>query len=401
MSKIIAGLDIGNGYVKGSIYGDNLVAVDVPSCVAYVTNTHNLKEHEIDSVMSHIFNELDVSFESPLINDSYRRLFGIRGLQSGKAVEEFDVYSHISKAKQPLTIMLTLGCLAGKVLQDYWNKHHKLPDTQLKADVRIALALPIGEFMKYRKTYAEGYKASNHVVCIHNFEQVIKVEIHFEDVQVIAEGQAAQKAINAKGVQFMEAMLTEVRRMGEPLTGVKAEDILAVENTVGVDIGEGTTNFPVYINGKFNPDASVTFNKGYGSVLNAALERLQDMGYPFNSRKALQDYLNRPPVVNKDTYRIVQDIVDEEITAFVMDVSFQFANVMRKVGAYIEVVYVYGGGATPVRNELYPALIDKAKSFAAGVLAYPILYLDSNFSRWLNQEGLYVIADSYAKASKQ
>ena len=200
------------------------------------------------------------------------------------------------------------------------------------------------------------------------FAQVIKVEIHFEDVQVIAEGQAAQKAINAKGVQFMEAMLTEVRRMGEPLTGVKAEDILAVENTVGVDIGEGTTNFPVYINGKFNADASITFNKGYGSVLNAALERLQDLGYPFNSRKALQDYLNRPPVVNKDTYKIVQDIVDEEITAFVMDVSFQFANVMRKVGAYIEVVYVYGGGATPVRNELYPALIEKAKSFAAGEL---------------------------------
>ena len=168
---------------------------------------------------------------------------------------------------------------------------------------------------------------------------------------------------------------------------------------VGIDIGEGTVNFPVFQNGKFNPDASVTFDKGYGAVLNSALERLQDQGYPFNSRKELQDFLNtEPSALNKRRYMLIQAIVDEEISSFVNEVAMQFSKIMNRVGSYIEVVYVYGGGATPVKNELYPALIDKARSFGNGEVLYPILYLDSRYSRYLNREGLFIMADKLAKA---
>lgn len=402
MNKIIAGLDIGNGYVKGSVYGENLSSIDIPSGVAYVTNTHDIKTtlNDADEVISDIFNKLDVSFSSPLVNDDNRRIFGRRGLQSGMSIEEFDVYSHISKAKQPLSAMLTLGCLAGKVLQDYWTKNKTLPENMLKATVRIALALPIGEYKKYRKPYADGYKNSTHIVQIHNFEQPVYVELTFEDVQVIAEGASAHYAIQAKGEDLMNAMLADVRKMGEPLEGITAKDVLAATNTVGVDIGEGTVNFPVFQNGKFNPDASSTFDKGYGAVLNAALDRLQDSGFPFKSRKELQDFLNTPPTaLNRQRYKRVQEIVDEEILSFVKEVAMQFSKIMNSVGSYVEVVYVYGGGATPVRNELYSALIEKAKALGGGddEVLYPILYLDSRYSRYLNREGLYVMADRLAK----
>lgn len=398
--KLISGLDIGNGYVKGSIFGTDLTNVDIPSGVAYVTRTHDLKTEasEIGNVIDDIYNQMDLSFSSPLIDDNNRRIFGRRGLQSGMAVEEFDVYSHISKAKQPLSAMLTLGCLAGKVVQDYWKKNGRLPSEMLKANVRIALALPIGEYKKYRASYANGYKDSDHMVEMHNFEQPIRVQLHFEDVQVIAEGASAQYAITAKGVTLMDAMLADVRKMGEPLEGITSNDVLAARNIVGVDIGEGTVNFPVFQSGKFNPDVSITFDKGYGAVLNSALERLQDKGYPFNSRKELQDFLNtKPTALNAKRYKIIQDIVDEEISAFVNEVAMQFSKIMDRAGSYIEVVYVYGGGATPVRNELYPALLEKARSFGGGDVLYPILYLDSRYSRYLNREGLYVMADKFDK----
>ncbi|MBO5435638.1 ParM/StbA family protein [bacterium] len=401
MIKLVSGLDIGNGYVKGTVCGTNVSNIDIPSGVAYVTSTHDIKAtlNDAEEIISDFYNQMDLSFDSPLINDRNRRIFGKRGLQSGMSIEEFDVYSHISKAKQPLSAMLTLGCLAGKVVQEYWVKNQKLPTDTLKATVRIALALPIGEYKKFRKVYADGYKNSAHIVEVHNFEQLIKVELTFEDVQVIAEGASAHYAIQAKGEELMNAMLADVRKMGEPLEGITAADILAATNTVGVDIGEGTVNFPVFQNGKFNPDASVTFDKGYGAVLNAALDRLQDMGHPFSSRKELQDFLNTAPTpLSRNRYKIVQTIVDEEISAFINEVAMQFSKIMNRVGSYLEVIYVYGGGATPVRNELYPALIEKAKAFGGGEALYPILYLDSRYSRYLNREGLYVMADRLSRA---
>lgn len=401
MMKLVGGLDIGNGYVKGKVNGNDVSTIDIPSGVAVVTRTHDLKAPigEAPGVMNDIFNQMELSFDSPLIPDKNRLLFGRRGLQSGMSVKEFDVYSHISKAKQPLSAILTLGCLAGKVILDYWNKTNALPTDTLKANVRIALALPIGEFKKYRAVYADGYKSNEHIVEMHNFEQPIKVQLRFDDVQVIAEGASAHYAIIAKGEELMNAMLNDARKASEMLEDVTAKDVLSANNVVGVDIGEGTVNFPVFQNSKFNPDVSLTYDKGYGEVLNSAMERLQDAGHAFGSRKELQDFLNTPPTaLNKKRYKIIQDIVDDEITAFVNEVAMQFSKIMERAGSYLEVVYIYGGGATPVKNELYPALIEKVKSFGGGEILYPVLYLDSRYSRYLNREGLYFMAEKLASA---
>ena len=95
MTKLIAGLDIGNGYVKGKVKSETVTNIDIASGVAYVTNTHDIKtpDAELPEFMPEIFDRMDVSFETPLVPDRNRRLFGKRGLQSGMSIEEFDVYS--------------------------------------------------------------------------------------------------------------------------------------------------------------------------------------------------------------------------------------------------------------------------------------------------------------------
>ena len=399
----ITGLDIGNGYVKGTgLMPSGFVSdIDIPSGAAYLTNTHDVKTapEDVASVIADIYSNMDVSFESPVISDKARHIFGERGIMSGAVVEEFDVYSSVSKANQELSYMLALGCTAGSVLQEYYNKNNALPTDVLHATVDVAaLALPIAEYKKYRVDYANNYKKHSHVVMFHNFEQPVSVELTFADVQIIAEGASAHYAIRAKGEPFMDAMLSDIRAMGEPLDGITAKDILEAGNTVGIDIGEGTVNYPVFQNGKFMPDVSLTFDKGYGAVLNAALERLQDMGYPLGSRKALQQFLNtQPTAMTRNKYRRIKSVVDEEITAFVTEVGMQFSKIMSRVGAFTEVVYVYGGGATPVKNELYPLLISKSRAIGDGDLSCPILYLDSRYSRYLNREGLVAFAQAVAK----
>ena len=128
---------------------------------------------------------------------------------------------------------------------------------------------------------------------------------------------------------------------------------------IGIDIGEGTVNFPIYQDLKFNPDTSSTFNKGYGNVMDESLARLTQMGRPFDSRKKLVDWLidSKDKPLMRAKRAEAMNIVDAEINIFTEELNRKFATVLERNGAFAEVVYVYGGGATPVQNSLYPKLI--------------------------------------------
>lgn len=397
--KLVAGLDIGNGYVKGLVRcGEKIKEVDIPSGVMIVTrpNLVPIKDDKVDEEIKDFYNRLDTSFVTPMIKDNYRRLFGERSLNASGAFEEFDVLGNRSKAQQELSKILVLGIIAGSAVKFYYEQHKKLPEADgvLSVECKVALALPIGEYNSFRHIYAEEFKNGVHTVTIHNFETPITVKLKFDNVQVTAEGASAQYAIIAKGEPLMDAMLLDLKKRGLSLDGVTSKDILAVKNTIGIDIGEGTVNFPVFSGGRFNTDSSKTLNKGYGSVLTGALQNMQESGVNgFNSRKQLASYLqNGPSPIKKNHYMRVKGFVDEEIVFFAKEVAEKFGHVLANSGASVEVAYVYGGGATAVKEVLYPLLIEKVKEIN-GMDAFPVLYLNSDYSRHLNREGLYLMVD--------
>lgn len=64
MTIIKAGLDVGNGYVKGVITGDNGTStVDIPSGVALMTRKNQLPtpDDQAKETLEDVFNVLDVS----------------------------------------------------------------------------------------------------------------------------------------------------------------------------------------------------------------------------------------------------------------------------------------------------------------------------------------------------
>ena len=71
---------------------------------------------------------------------------------------------------------------------------------------------------------------------------------------------------------------------------------------------------------------------------------------------------------------------------------------MSRCGSYTEVVFVYGGGSGPLKEFLHPRLINISKHFGGEDVSYPILYLNSMYSRTLNREGLYIMARAIAEA---
>lgn len=409
--RVKAGLDIGNGYVKGVISAKELNdgkwitdVVDIPSGVTKMVGKNFVPtpDSEAKMVLADPFNTFDASFDSPIVLDNYRRLFGAKALAANGTFEEFDVIGLRSKAEQELSKELVLGLIAAQVLKSYVDMHNVLPSEELSADVVCALALPITEFMAYRGIYASQFKESSHLVVVHNFETRCTVKLNFKDVQVVAEGASAQYAINSKGAKLIDFMLKDVRSHGVKLDGITADDILSVKNTIGVDIGEGTVNFPVFTNGSFNTNASATLEKGYGNVLMGALNAMRQQRFQggFTSRKQLASYLQeKPSALRINHYNSVMNFVNEQKDGFVKECAEKFGHVFQTVASTTEVVFVYGGGATPVKDLLYNELLDKIQSII-GTREFAVLYLDSEYSRYLNREGLYIAAETIAKRLK-
>jgi len=395
--NIIAGLDIGNGYVKGATQTGTAenVNIDIPSCVATVANPTDLAVVDVASEIEDIFNRANVTFDSPLVTGIFsttRCYLGRRGVESGKSIMAFDIESHVSKAEQPLSAVLALSVIASAALQYYYRTNKKLPTETIQVSAKTALALPITEFKTYRDRFAEGFMKATHIVCFHNFETPVRVEIKFEKVPVLAEGASAQVAIVSKGEPFMNALLKDVRSNGIKLDGIVASDILEATGTLGIDIGEGTVNFPVFTGTMFNTDFSSNIAKGYGTVLENSLAPLQAANNVFHDRKSLSEFLQtKPSTLKKRKFDSAMSVVNAESMMLVDAIVKEFTRILNKANGQIEVVYVYGGGASPLREQLYPALIQAAKSFSAGD-EFPIMYLDSRYSRFLNREGLFQLA---------
>lgn len=412
--NLIAGLDIGNGYVKGraGAFGVKPTDIDLPSCTTVLSTTNDLKvtEERVDHVLANIFNQMEVSFGSHMVEQTRHHLLGERAvMQSGSDyIDQFEVTSaHQSKARQDLSAVLTLSCLAGKALQDYYAQHKTLPgkDDIIQLRVRVALALPINEYMDYRAEYANNYRKGSHMVTIHNFENPVRVQVIFDDVQVLAEGAAAHYALRVGGEQMMAGLLNDLRSMEsvipgiqKRLEGITPKLLTELTSVCGIDIGEGTVNFPVMEAGYLNPNASTSMNKGYGLVLEAACNRLQREGHSITNRKQLSEYLKKTPTaLNKNQYAKIQQVVSEELGGLAADIQMRFRKLVGSYGIGLELVFVYGGGATSMRNVLYPMLLRTLQDFGGMDVSIPVLYLETRYSRYLNRNGLYYIADQLAQ----
>lgn len=391
--KITSGLDVGNGYVKAAMRGSDgkVDKFDIPSGVALVTGSVDIPTP--DSAAAEItgadfFNELDLTFATEAIGSTHRHLFGKRALRARTPrFEEFDVVSGLSKAQQELSRVLVLGLIAGKAVRDYVANTGSLPADQIDVEARVALALPIDEFREHRIGFAETFKRGQHLVTVRNFETPVIVKIVFADVQVAAEGSSGQFAIRQLGPEFADAMIEDVRAHGQALEGITGKDIFEASSTVGIDIGEGTVNFPVYSNAKFNVDASRTFDQGFGTVLNNSLTPLKKAGLGFKSRKALAEYLvSTPSALKRAEHEKVTAIVAEQADLFSEQVVEEFRKILAEVGRDTEVVYVFGGGSGSVQQQLHPRLIEVVPE------GTPVLFLDVRFSRHLNREGLLIAA---------
>lgn len=394
--QITAGLDIGNGYVKGkaSVDGNNPVLIDLPSVVSYTTG-FGVPNIVTDEYVNNMDNEMDATITSRAIQgiDVGRVFFGTRAIRSGESLREFDINNATPKCRDALSTMLVLGSLASVALRSYYGETKTLPET-LDVDATIGIALPIEDYLSQKDGYVNTLKSDTHMVTIHNFDKNIVVSIRFRDVVPMAEGAAAQYAITQLGAPFLDAALVDARNKGANIDSAYTGDMLvAITNTIGIDVGEGTVNFPVFQNGNVNIEASRSINKGYGTVLSEVVTEVRNIaGLGFDSRKSLADFMLLDAITpdKKMKKERLQHYIDEQTSIFIRELVKEFSSVYNKVGVNTDAIYIYGGGASSIISQLYPAILSEVSDSEGNCL--PVIYLDSSYSRDLNRTGLYQIA---------
>lgn len=400
--NVVAGIDLGNGYVKSGIRIENEKQMTrlFPSIAMkrYDSYIDDIIKEPDNSFTEDIINRMDISFVSPTVKDTMRRSFGQSALTSGLPVEQFDVHSPVSKASVSISGVLVLGVIAAEVFDYVYNHEESFPmGGKIRANVNLATALPIDEYRQHHREYAASFlnNGDAHTVTFHNFERPVSVEIVVNEVHVANEGEAAQYGLMFADDSFLEVIEQSVEESYPggvfDLTGT---DYITAQNTLGIDIGEGTIDFAVFTDGRFNPTASSTMSQGYGNVLEQTLDTLQREGTPYKSRKQLSELLySERNAFNRGRIERIENVNEGHVQQFANIVADEVSKVFNRVGGFIDVIFVYGGGAGPLENALFEKINERIDQSNLMQGSLPIVYLDSGYSRYLNLQGLVALAE--------
>lgn len=400
--NVVAGIDLGNGYVKSGVTVEDSKQITrvFPSIALkkYSTTLDDVEKEPTKDFVEDIVNRMDVSYVTPLVQETVRRSFGQSALTSGQPLEQFDVHSPVSKASVDITGSLVLAVLGAEVMTYLFNKDGKYPmGDRVVANVNLATALPIEEYRQYQRAYAEKYlnEGDSHTITFHNFERPISIELVFKNVHIANEGEAAQYGLMFADDKFLEVIEKSVKEdypNGE-FKDLKGKDFIQAQNTLGIDIGEGTIDFAVFSDGRFNPTASSTMSQGYGNVLENTLDTLLREGTPYKSRKQLSELLYAEKnAFNRGRIERIEVVNHAHVEQFANVVADEVSKVFNRVGGFIDVIFVYGGGAGPLEKALFEKINQRITQSNLMEGALPIVYLDSGYSRFLNVQGLVSLA---------
>lgn len=390
--------DLGYGSVKAKV---NDTKIHFPSVLALQREQDIAKPVEFNSekeklsYLSDMINHMDITVSSSAVKTQGRFLLGTAAVKSSLPMRAFDVNDFTGKSDNDLSIILTLGMIAAQRVALAVENSEDLSE-QLNAEVNMTTALPVSEGKKNGivDSYINKYVNSKHTVVFHNLKDPITVSLTFNKVYVALEGEVAQLYIQNSDIKLKGLIKKDFAKNYPKLaTEIEVTDLVKIKNLLGIDIGEGTTDLVVIKDGKANAVSSTSLPTGYGNALQDAIDVLQTQNMNFEARSQLQDYLSQDvsPLAKRMQNKVRQTVF-EQLAPFADKIVEAASKTMRKAGANVEVLYVYGGGSIPMleQTELRQKLAQKMKDFSGGI-DVPVIWIDKSYAQILNEKGLELV----------
>ncbi|MBX0283840.1 ParM/StbA family protein [Lactobacillus salivarius] len=402
--KLNVANDLGYGSVKAKVEDTN---IHFPSVIAIQREQDLNKPVEFNSnqekltYLEGMINHMDVTISSSAVKTQGRFLVGNAAIKSSLPLKAFDVNDFTGKSDNDLAIILTLSMIAAQRISLAVKNGEDLSD-QLSTEINMTTALPVSEGKKNGiiNNYVNKYIGSKHTVVFHNFKDPITVSLSFKNVYVALEGEVAQLYLKNSDIKLQGLIKQDFsKNYPELANDIKVSDLVKIDNLLGIDIGEGTTDLVVIKEGHANAVASTSLPTGYGNALQDAIDVLQTENMNFEARSQLQDYLAQEvSLLAKRMQTKVRQIVFEQLEPFADKIVTAASKTMRKAGANVEILYVYGGGSIPMLEQtaLRQKLSQKMKDFSGGI-DVPVIWINKSYAQNLNEKGLELILKAMNK----
>lgn len=393
--------DAGNDSMKTYLDGEYF---KMPSVIAFKGQQDSTapisfeNEEDKESYMSNFLYHMDVSISSNAVSENRRFLVGNSAATSGLPLTSFDLNDLSGKSDVDLTALLTLSLIAGNRVKKAYKKGEGLNDP-LKVNVNMTTALPIlegkqpGKIDKYRDRYLN----ATHVVTFHNFKDPIVVQIKFNHVYVGLEGEMAQLMISNSinnNKQLGQIIINQLKKRYRKVANSLTPEIMGklIQNSLGIDIGGGTTEWTAIINGITNLNVSTSLMQGFDNVLEKARLYLQTKNLNFENISQVQEYLSSD---TDDFFSNNKEIVKQAITdnaiPFNEQIVKQTSSVVRQIGSQLNLVFVYGGGSISLADTaLLDDLSNKLKLFKGGA-EVPVIWIPESYAQVMNLGGLSIV----------
>ena len=392
-----AAIDLGYGSVKALIDGEKVL---FPSAIVLQRKQDLFDpikfddEDQEDDYMNDLIDHMDVTISSNAVQTPGRFLVGVAARDSKLPLKTFDVNDMSGKSESDLAMIINLSCLAAMRVKEAWENEEDL-SKQLETDVFMTTALPVlegkrdGASERYEKRFTE----TSHVVTFHNFKEPISVKLTFKQVIVALEGETARYAIASADGKLKASIKKDFdKHYPELASEVSADDLLKAPNTLLIDIGEGTTDFVVFSDGKINFTSSTSLAMGYGNALEEAVSQLQADKVAILDRTALSEFVSRPvSPLSRSRQERAKEAIRDQFGVLNDEITVAASQTLRKAASGIDLVYVMGGGSIGLADSgLREALEKKLAAFSGGI-DVPVIWIVPAYAQALNALGLETI----------
>ncbi|HEO2443910.1 ParM/StbA family protein [Bacillus velezensis] len=372
MTTLKVGADAGNDSLKLWVAGEE--PVSVPMVYAYYPGETMdlLDEQDIDIEPDKLFDNLDVTINSPSlsVNNGDRVIIGRKVLTDH--LPSIELEENSDKSSDEIPLFVTIASLAAVAMRKNPSKN------KLRVKYDLGISLPVNSISKKSARRNEDRYIGTHEVTFHHpSNRKVHVTVIIEFAKCQPEG-----AAGAWGVVYNENGELQKRTI-EVTEGKIAEIDFQHQEMLHFDIGAGTSELVVTKGVVFNPRLSEGLNYGVRKTINN-IRKVWNHKYSLKAIDTLaefnQIYFNsehpRHSTLRNFSKPYLKSLADQLSREIINKIDFMKDN---------PYVFIYGGGSLIIKDYLEQILEAKKRDYNVTFLSNPT---------FVNARGLLVYASS-------
>lgn len=388
-------VDAGNSEHGSMINGELTLQ---PSTIAKTTKNPFYEDMNVEYAVENIFKHLVVNIDSTTV-ESGTYYIGSYAIDSNEAYKN-TMLGLEQKHQSDVPVIMTLGTYAAKAVQKSFEQSQTLPEKiVVKAD--MITGLPVREYdQETGKKFADRFMTGIHNVRVYlGKSKTVSVELNFEFVKVFPEAAPVVWSLwkdsedKPRNDEIFKDFQTYKRPTEAEETGAEEKETATMytkevtgeyfsdKRILHIDIGEGTTEFPITEGLVPNQKLARGTQNGIGHAIEVIQQEYADLiNVPSVQRHTISQVLkNKSNKYYERALEMIQIPLNKQAQQIFLSAVTQINSIYNE----LDVIVVYGGGSVLMKPHLYSKLVELCLD-----REIELLYIPEKFATTLYIEGL-------------